>query len=73
MTQRHAETGGLEMTLEQLAKRTAECKEMGYDVRALPSSAVYDAAIPKDVRDVLRLDLVRRWSDRRAVELLAAG
>jgi hypothetical protein len=37
------------------------------------SSDVFDRDIPTWVRDVLRYDLVRRWSRQRAFEIEAAA
>jgi hypothetical protein len=61
------------MTLEQLAEKTDECAKAGWDVRAMRSSDVFDRSIPTWVRDVLRYDLVRRWSRQRAFEIEAAA
>ena len=59
------------MTLSELARKTDECRAAGFDVRAMPSSDLFNPAVPKEVKDVLSFDLTRRWSEKRARELAA--
>jgi hypothetical protein len=59
------------MSIERLAAAMDECKARGFDVAAMPASDLYNVDIPRDVRDVLALHLVRRHSERRAAELAA--
>ncbi len=57
------------MTLKQLATKLDECEARGFDVASMQASDLFNPSIPREVRDVLRFDLTRRWSERRAVEL----
>ncbi len=54
------------MTLKQLATRMDECEARGFDVAAMEAGDLYNVEIPRDVRDVLALHLVKRHSDRQA-------
>ena len=57
------------MTKQELDQRIDELKAQGHDVRTMGSADLYDNRIPTGVREVLGLDLVRRWSERRAAAL----